>query len=84
MSATLESTRAAHAQPPSPRHRWDPQAVRFLEDEPARHNLLQLLGALALLGEGGNSGWPLGHIVAQSADASLLLEFCKALVEACM
>jgi UDP-3-O-acyl-N-acetylglucosamine deacetylase len=57
--------------------------VRFHNDEPARHQLVQLIGALALLGQGGNSGLPLGHIVSLDADAALTLEFVRALYETC-
>ncbi|KAI8475980.1 MAG: hypothetical protein J3K34DRAFT_464345 [Monoraphidium minutum] len=62
---------------------WDPQAVRFHQDEPARHQLLQLLGALSLLGAGGNSGIPIGHVVAHNADAELMVDFARAFAAAC-
>jgi UDP-3-O-[3-hydroxymyristoyl] N-acetylglucosamine deacetylase len=57
--------------------------VRFHDDEPCRHELLQLVGALSLLGADGNAGLPCGHVVAFNADASLMLEFVMKLADAC-
>lgn len=62
---------------------WDPLLARFPANEPARHALLQLVGALALLGAEGGSGVPCGHVVAFNADHALLLDFARALAASC-
>lgn len=54
----------------------DPTEVTFPLDEPARHKVVDLLGDLSLLNEGGQGGLPLGHFVAWKADHALQTKFC--------
>eukprot|EP00242_Pyramimonas_sp_CCMP2087_P011177 CAMPEP_0198210534 /NCGR_PEP_ID=MMETSP1445-20131203/20478_1 /TAXON_ID=36898 /ORGANISM="Pyramimonas sp., Strain CCMP2087" /LENGTH=465 /DNA_ID=CAMNT_0043884617 /DNA_START=58 /DNA_END=1452 /DNA_ORIENTATION=+ len=51
-------------------------------EEPVRHKMLDLIGDLALMAEGGNGGLPTGHVVAYKAGHDLHVKFAKALVEA--
>lgn len=57
--------------------------MRFHDDEPTRHQLALLVGALALVAGPGHTGLPTGHVVAFNADASLMVEFAKALLKSC-
>ncbi|KAK9904226.1 hypothetical protein WJX75_007256 [Coccomyxa subellipsoidea] len=57
--------------------------VRFYDDEPARHKIVDLTGDLALLSADGSQGLPIGHIVAHNADHALHVKFAKALWDAC-
>jgi hypothetical protein len=60
--------------------RYDPEVVRFFNDEPARHKIVQLVGDLALLAPPGGMGIPTGHIIAFQADHALHAEFVKSLL----
>jgi len=63
--------------------RWsNPDDVTFLEDEPSRHKVIDVLGDLSLLAAGGNSGLPRGHVVAWQADHALAARFVRELAEA--
>lgn len=42
---------------------WDPQLMRFVHDEAARHETALLVGSLALAAQPGHAGMPLGHVV---------------------
>lgn len=59
--------------PPSPSRWWDPQELRFSDDEPARHKVADLIGDLALSAAPGSAGLPVGHVVAFNADHDLTL-----------
>lgn len=64
---------------------WCTGMNRFGSDEPTRHRLLDLVGNLSLMAEGGNAGLPRGHIVAfhnGEIKSSLSLKFAKAFLEA--
>lgn len=66
--------------------RWyDPQMVRFHDDEPVRHKIVDLIGDLSLLNEGGRQGIPQGHVVVYRGDhqlhADLVREIQKNLKE---
>jgi UDP-3-O-acyl-N-acetylglucosamine deacetylase len=58
----------------------NPSKVRF-HHEQARHKILDLVGDLALVAQGGNAALPLGHIVAYKAGHNLHLKFAKELVK---
>ena len=58
----------------------NPSKVR-LEHEQARHKILDLVGDLALIAQGGSAALPLGHIVAYKAGHNLHLKFAKELVK---
>ena len=60
--------------------RYDPEVVRFFNDEPARHKIVQLVGDLALLAPPGGMGIPTGHIIAFQADHALHAEFMRSLL----
>lgn len=53
-----------------------------MRDEPAHHKLLDLVGDLSLLAEGGNGGLPLGHVVSYKAGHTLHARFVRAMKEA--
>lgn len=60
--------------------RWyDPGQIRFHDDEPARHKLVDLSGDLSLLARNGGGGVPDGHILAYKADHKLHAKFLRAL-----
>lgn len=62
--------------------RWyDTSKVRFFDDEPSRHKMVDLAGDLALLASEGNSGMPTGHVMAFKADHKLHLKFLRALAD---
>lgn len=64
--------------------RWrEPDQVRFFNDEPVRHKLLDFIGDLSLAAEKGHAGIPQGHIVAYKADHALHVEFAQALKASC-
>lgn len=64
--------------------RWyDNTMVRYFDDEPVRHAIANLVGDLSLLGVGGASGLPLGHVVAYKADHALVNKFLRALKQSC-
>lgn len=42
---------------------WLNPPLRF-EDEPCRHKILDLIGDFSLLGQNGNQGFPIAHVVA--------------------
>lgn len=56
--------------------------VRFLGDEPVRHNIIDVFGDLSLLGKDGHSGLPMGHIVAFNSNHHLQHEFVKKVQQA--
>lgn len=56
--------------------------VRFRNDEPARHAVVDVLGDLALLAPPGGSGMPMGHVVAFNADHALMMDFVVRVAEA--
>eukprot|EP00798_Chlamydomonas_sp_ICE-L_P001914 gene1914-33327_t len=60
---------------------WDPAMLRYVDDEPVRHSMVDLIGDLALNATNGNAGLPIGHIVAYKADNDLVLEFVRKLHE---
>ena len=45
--------------------------------------MMDLIGDLSLLNEGGHTGLPLGHIVAYKAGHELHVRFAQALLESC-
>lgn len=57
--------------------------VRYYDDEPVRHKLIDLTGDLALLGYMGNQGLPVGHVLAYKANHAMHIEFARALLDAC-
>lgn len=57
------------------------QELRFSDDEPARHRIVDLIGDLSLAATGGSAGLPVGHVVAFNADHDLHVKFVRALVE---
>ena len=67
-------------------HAWHADAeIRFHNDEPARHAVMDLMGDLALLGDKGHSGLPCGHLVAFNASHDLVMDFvihCAEAIEA--
>ncbi|KAK9814723.1 hypothetical protein WJX72_010533 [[Myrmecia] bisecta] len=64
--------------------RWyEPDQVRYPDDEPVRHEMLGLMGDLSLLAENGNAGLPVGHVVAYKADHDLHIKFAQALQDSC-
>ncbi|KAL3153399.1 hypothetical protein ABBQ38_011737 [Trebouxia sp. C0009 RCD-2024] len=64
--------------------RWyEPQRVRFMDDEPVRHKMLDLIGDLSLLADKGHAGLPLGHVIAYKADHEMHVEFAKKLKASC-
>lgn len=62
---------------------WNPEEVRFFDDEPVRRRICELIGDLALLAEGGNSGMPVGHVLAYNADHAIFQKFLEKLKESC-
>ena len=65
---------------------WCTGMNRFGGDEPVRHRLLDLIGDLSLMAEGGHMGLPRGHLVAfhtgDDIKASLNLRFARAFLDA--
>lgn len=62
--------------------RWyDTTKVRFFDDEPSRHRMVDLVGDLALLATDGGSGLPTGHVMAFKADHKLQLRFVRAMAD---
>eukprot|EP00897_Mesotaenium_endlicherianum_P003841 jgi/Mesen1/3485/ME000195S02629 len=61
---------------------WVNPPLRY-EDESCRHKMLDLIGDLALCARPGQSGVPLGHIIAYKASHGLHVKFGLALLEAC-
>jgi len=62
--------------------RWvDDDQIRYLNSECARHEILDLIGALGLLNYNGNGGLPYGHIVAYKPNLELMVKFTKMLKE---
>ena len=55
--------------------------MRFIENEPARHRAVDLIGDLALSAAPGCAGLPLGHVLAFNADHDLHARFVRSLVE---
>ena len=53
-----------------------------LNNEPARHKLVDLIGDLSLLAEPGMSGVPVGHVVAYKAGHKLHAKFVRAVANA--
>jgi UDP-3-O-[3-hydroxymyristoyl] N-acetylglucosamine deacetylase len=53
-----------------------------LNNEPARHKLIDLIGDLSLLAEPGMSGVPVGHVVAYKAGHKLHAKFVRAVAKA--
>ncbi|KAL0042919.1 hypothetical protein WJX79_003736 [Trebouxia sp. C0005] len=65
-------------------NRWyEPGQVRFMDDEPVRHKMLDLIGDLSLIAEKGHAGLPMGHIIAYKADHEMHIEFAKQLKASC-
>ncbi|PNW71416.1 hypothetical protein CHLRE_16g653350v5 [Chlamydomonas reinhardtii] len=60
---------------------YDHTIVRHPRDEPARHQMQDLIGDLSLLARHGHSGLPLGHVVAYDADHELFAAFVERLQE---
>jgi len=60
---------------------WEAAEVRFIENEPARHRAVDLIGDLALSAAPGCAGLPLGHVLAFNADHDLHARFVRTLVE---
>lgn len=48
--------------------------LRF-DNEACRHKILDLIGDLSLVAHGGNGGFPVAHIVAFKASATLDLSY---------
>eukprot|EP00195_Chlamydomonas_chlamydogama_P005783 CAMPEP_0202901626 /NCGR_PEP_ID=MMETSP1392-20130828/14362_1 /ASSEMBLY_ACC=CAM_ASM_000868 /TAXON_ID=225041 /ORGANISM="Chlamydomonas chlamydogama, Strain SAG 11-48b" /LENGTH=544 /DNA_ID=CAMNT_0049588215 /DNA_START=73 /DNA_END=1704 /DNA_ORIENTATION=+ len=61
---------------------WDPQMLRHVDDEPARHTMVDLIGDLSLNAQNGHCGLPIGHIVAYKPNHDLNVHFVRALREA--
>ncbi|XP_010551229.1 PREDICTED: probable UDP-3-O-acyl-N-acetylglucosamine deacetylase 2 [Tarenaya hassleriana] len=57
---------------------WMNPPLRFV-DEPCRHKILDLIGDLALLAEGGNCGLPVAHIVAFKGGHALHADLARRL-----
>ena len=55
--------------------------VRFLADEPVRHNIMDLVGDLAMLGMRGNAGVPFGHVIAYKPNHFVQAMFVRAVYE---
>ncbi|KAG2441679.1 hypothetical protein HXX76_003297 [Chlamydomonas incerta] len=60
---------------------YDSSLVRHERDEPARHQMQDLIGDLSLLARHGHAGLPLGHVVAYDADHELFAAFVARLRE---
>ncbi|KAG2451879.1 hypothetical protein HYH02_003654 [Chlamydomonas schloesseri] len=60
---------------------YDHTLVRHERDEPARHQMQDLIGDLSLLARDGHAGLPLGHVVAYDADHELFAAFVQRLQE---
>lgn len=61
---------------------WDPSMLRFVDNEPVRHAMVDLIGDLALNAAPGHSGLPVGHVVAYKPNHELNARFVRALHEA--
>lgn len=59
---------------------WLNPPLRF-EDEPCRHKILDLIGDFSLLGQNGNQGFPIAHVVAYMAGHALHTNFLRHLSE---
>ncbi|CAG9465346.1 unnamed protein product [Pedinophyceae sp. YPF-701] len=59
----------------------DDNADMFMGSDPARHAVVDAVGALALLAEGGNAGLPLAHVAAWDATHALHAEFLQAVAK---
>jgi len=59
----------------------NPDMLSFPRDEQARHKVLDLVGDLALMAQGGNCALPLGHFLAFKAGHQLHLRFAKELLQ---
>eukprot|EP00210_Caulerpa_lentillifera_P002221 g2134.t1 len=57
--------------------------LSFRNDEPVRHQLLELIGDLSLLNNRGMSGLPFGHIIAYKPTHALNYAFARQLVKEC-
>ena len=43
---------------------WDSSGIRFIDNEPVRHALADLIGDLSLNAAPGHCGLPVGHVIA--------------------
>lgn len=59
----------------------DDSLLSYAVDEPVRHKILDLIGDLSLLGDGGMSGLPFGHIIAYKANHAMHHAFAKEILE---
>lgn len=65
--------------------RWyNEHEVRYPTSEAARHKILDLIGDLSLLAEGGHAGLPHGHIVAFKTGHDMHIRFARMLREYCL
>ncbi|KFK44517.1 hypothetical protein AALP_AA1G267000 [Arabis alpina] len=62
----------------SAEHGWMNPPLRF-DNEPCRHKILDLIGDLSLVAQGGNGGLPIAHIVAFKAGHALHTDFARRL-----
>jgi UDP-3-O-[3-hydroxymyristoyl] N-acetylglucosamine deacetylase len=60
---------------------YDDNQLRFINNECVRHEILDLIGCLSLLNYEGNTGIPLGHIIAYKPTLKLMMNFVKLLKE---
>ena len=58
---------------------WDSSAVRFIDNEPVRHALADLIGDLSLNAAPGHCGLPIGHIIAYKPNHDLMAKFVQTL-----
>lgn len=56
----------------SAEHGWMNPPLRF-DNEACRHKILDLIGDLSLVAQGGNGGFPVAHVVAFKASATFRL-----------
>lgn len=63
---------------------YNEHEVRFPSSEAARHKILDLIGDLSLLAEGGHAGLPHGHIVAFKSGHDMHIRFARMLREYCL
>ncbi|CAN8291341.1 unnamed protein product [Cochlearia groenlandica] len=62
----------------SAEHGWMNPPLRF-DNEPCRHKILDLIGDLSLIAQGGNGGLPVAHIVAFKAGHALHIDLARRL-----
>lgn len=76
ISAMCQVLTSAPCALPPPRRWYDQEMVRFINDEPIRRAVVDLVGDLALLNDCGNGGMPVGHVVAYRPTHDLQVGCC--------